>query len=170
MKIKFFTILLCIVLCINLAGCGGAPADEPTVSFDSVPLTAEEQEIIEIMGDDINVISDEDYIHMVSELIYHGASLSGQVFQLEGTLAIDGESMVLYRNLVHGSETATLGIPLRYLEKEIQSGAWVKVVGIVSVAEVDGQQMTVLDIAAIEGLAMPGKMDLEWDGGNTHQH
>ena len=159
-------------MCFALVACGGSePAGtEANAVFDAVPLTEEEAALIEMMGEDIVSVSDEDYIGAVSEIIYHTDAFAGQVVQLEGLLRIDGESMTLYRNLVHGDQVQELGLPLRYLEKEVPTGAWVRVTGIVSAAEVDGQVISVLDIAAIEGLAEVGQFDLEWDGGSTHQH
>lgn len=160
-------------MCIAMAACGGSgePAGTDAIAaFDPVPLTEEEATLIDMMGEDIIPVSDEEYISTVSEIIYHTDAFAGQVFQLEGVLNIDGETMTLYRNLVHGDQTQKLELPLRYLEKEVSSGAWVRITGIVSSAEVDGQTVSVLDIATIEGLAEVGQMDLEWDGGSTHQH
>lgn len=170
---KLTVFLICAAMCIAMAACGGSGepvATDANVAFDPVPLTEEEAAVIEMMAEDINHISDADYISSVSEIIYHTDAFEGQVFQLEGILSIDGESMSLYRNLVHGDQTQKLGLPLRYLEKEVPSGAWVRVTGIVASAEVDGQTVSVLDIAAIEGLSEAGQAELEWDGGSTHQH
>lgn len=156
-----------------MAACGGSETTDATsaaVEYEAVPLTEEEQELIELMGEDVNVVADADYINTISEIMYHGTEFNGLVFQVEGVLNVEGESVSLYRNLVNGKEIQTLGLPLRYLTKELQDGIWVKVTGIVAEAEVDGQMMSVLDIVAIEGFAEAGQMDLEWDGNSTHQH
>lgn len=171
---KLISIVLCIVLCTALAACGSntgngtqqAEAAEK-YSFAAVPLTDEEQEILSLMGNDVTVVSDAEYVSTVAEILYHGKSFEGKVFQLEGTLSLDGEATFLCRNLVGDKETVVLQLPLRYLEKEISSGAWVRVTGIVSVTD-DGH--SVLDLVAIEGFAQQGQANISWDGGEIHQH
>ena len=169
---KLTLFLICAAMCFALVACGGSAPEstEANAVFEAVPLTEEEAELIELMGEDIVSVSDEDYIGTVSEIIYHTDAFAGQVVQVEGLLRIEGDTLTLYRNLVHGDQVQELGLPLRYLEKEVPTGAWVRVTAIVSAAEVDGQKISVLDIAAIEGLAEVGQSDLEWDGGDTHQH
>lgn len=171
MKKRVISILLCIALCAALAACGGngekvaEPAEQ--YSFAAVPLTDEEQEILTLMGDDITTVSDADYVSTVTEILYHGKSFEGMVYQLEGTLSVDGETAIISRNLVSDKETVVLEMPLRYLKKEISSGTWVRVTGIVAVT--DGGQ-SVLDVVAIEGLAQQGQANMSWDGGEIHQH
>lgn len=168
---KVISILLCIALCAALAACGGNPKNgtEPTekYSFAAVPLTEEEQQILTLMGADVTAVSDDDYVSTVTEILYHGKSYEGMVFQLEGTLTMGGETGILSRNLVSDKETKVLELPLRYLKKEISSGAWVRVTGIVSVSDND---QSVLDVVAIEGLAQQGQVDMRWDGGEIHRH
>ena len=171
MKKRVISILLCIALCAALAACGGnaEKAAEPTeqYSFAAVPLTDEEQEIVSLIGDDVIAVSDADYVSTVTEILYHGKSHAGMVFQLEGTLTVDGETAALSRNLVSDKETKVLELPLRYMNKEIGSGAWVRVTGIAAVND-DGQ--SVLDVVAIECLAQQGQANMSWDGGEIHQH
>lgn len=169
---RIISILLCVALCAVLAACGGNTEQKTAesaqkYSFEAVPLTDEEKEIVALMGDDINVVSDADYISTVTEILYHGNSFTGMVYQLEGTLTVDGETVALSRNLVSDKETMVLGLPLRYMNKEIGSGAWVRVTGIVA-ANDDGQ--SVLDVVAIECLAQQGQANMSWDGGEVHQH
>lgn len=172
---RILSILLCAALCLSLAACGGN-GDAPSSAagdaavYDPVPLTEEEEGILEAMGSDVQGISDEDYIATVGELLYHTADYAGQVFQLEGVLFADGETASVYRTLENGDQTQTLGLPLRYLEKEIASGAWVRVTGIVAQGEVDGASATVLDVVAIEALSAYGQDTLPWDGASVHQH
>lgn len=169
---KVISILLCIALCAALAACGGGAGKETQpaakYSFAAVPLTDEEKEIISMMGEDVIVVTDADYVATVVEVLYHGAAHSGKVYQMEGTLTVDGENVTLSRNLVSSKETQTLSLPLRYLEKDIGSGAWVRVTGIVSVDAESGA--SVLDIVAIECLDQQGQANMNWDGGEIHQH
>lgn len=171
---KFVLLLLCVAICASMVACGGGndqpAATETNVIGKEIPLTDEEKEIIELMGDDVLPVSDDEYISVISEIIHHTSQYVGRVYQVEGILTVDGENVTLHRNLVHGKETAVLGLPVRYLTKEIESGSWVRLTAIVAEAEVNGQMMSVLDVVAIEGLAKVGMADMEWDGNSTHQH
>lgn len=165
---KLIAILLSLVLTLALTACGTAESvqtAQPVVA--TVPLTQEESGILEAMGEDVNVIANEDYIHTVAELLYHGDSFSGQVYQLEGSLRKSDEGVFVYRNLVHDGEKTELGLPLRNLEKDVPDGAWVQLTGIVAVDE-DGN--TVLDVVAIVVPAEVGEVDMDWAGGELHQH
>lgn len=171
---RFFYALLCVLLCLSLASCGktatadAAEGQQPT--YEAVPLTEEEQEILELMGSDILMVAEEDYISTMAELIYHTASFTGQVFQIEGVFSSDGENMTVSRTLVNGEQTLVLGLPLRYLNKELVSGSWVRITGIVAEGEVDGRSATVLDVVAAEGLEDIGQENLPWDGSPIHHH
>lgn len=173
---KCILFLLCVVLCVSMVACGGndapaAPAaTEAQIVSEAVPLTDEEKEIIKLMGADVVPVSDEEYISVISEMTYHTADYVGKVYQVDGILTVEGENVTLSRNLVHGDETVVLGLPVRYLTKEIVSGSWVRLTAIVAEAEINGQAMTVLDTVAVEGLAEVGNANLEWDGNSTHQH
>ena len=171
---RIFCACLCILLCLSAAGCcnrvTAEAADGKHPAYEAVPLTDEEKEILELMGSDVNVIAEEDYISMVAELIYHTDSFIGQVFQLEGVFTSDEEGMTVSRNLVNGEQTLVLGLPLQYLHKELVSGSWIRVTGIVSDVEVDGQCTTVLDVVAVEALEAFGNDSLPWDGSPIHHH
>lgn len=171
---RFFCAFLCVLLCLSTVACGkkadaDASKDHQPV-YEAVPLTDEEKEILELMSSDINVVAEEDYISTMAELIYHTANFSGQVFQVEGVFTSDGENMTVSRTLVNGEQTLVLGLPLRYLDKELVSGSWVRVTGIVAEDEVDGQPATVLDVVAVEALEAFGQDNLPWDGSPIHHH
>lgn len=169
---KILLLLLCVVIGVSLIACGNSEpaATETNAVSKAIPLTDEEKELIELMGADVVPVSDDEYISVISEMIYHTSEYVGRVYQVDGILTIDGENVTLSRNLVSSNKTASLGLPVRYLTKEIESGSWVRLTGIVAEAEVNGQMMSVLDVVAIEGLAEVGKADLDWDGNSTHQH
>lgn len=126
--------------------------------------------MLELMEPDIVIVNDENYISAVSEILYHPGAFDGAVYQLEGLLTVDGDSVILSRNLVHGDETRTLDVSLRYLEKEIPNGVWARVTCIVASVEADGNAASVLDIVAIETLPQAGRLNLDWDGESTHHH
>lgn len=179
---KVFCALTCLALCLSMAACvqdtpnpsgTGAPSTEGTSAPSTnpvVPLTQEEQSILEAMGSDINVVSDDKYIETVAELMNHTSDYEGKVYQLEGCLSAHDEHAQVYRTLVNGSQTMTLGLPLRYLEKDIADGSWIRVTAIVAQGEVDGKSTTVLDVVAIEAPEKVGQVELPWDGGDIHSH
>lgn len=173
---KFFCVFLCVVFCLSLVACGEKADDTPKSDGDikevheEIPLTEEEKGILEAMGSDVNVIPDEEYIETISEMRYHTADYIGRVYQVEGIFASDDEGISVYRKLINGDETETLGISLRYLEKEIPDGAWIRITGIVAEDEADDESAAVLDVVAIEALAEYGQADLQWNGFYEHQH
>lgn len=173
---RMICVFLCGLLCLPLAACGGnaettsTSAGDRQVTYEEVPLTEEEKSILEAMGSDVNIIANEDYRTTVSELIYHTSSFVGTVYQLEGVFSLDGEEASVFRTLVNGEQTQILGLPLRYLEKEIDNGAWIRVTGIVAEGERNGETGTVLDVVAIETLPEYGQANLQWDGSSIHQH
>lgn len=132
-------------------------------------LTDEEKEILEMMGEDIIIVSEEEYASVVSELQFHTGEFNGKVYQFEGVFTADGDTSRISRTLVHDGEKTECGLPLAYLTKEIESGSWVRVTGIVNAGEADGETKNVLEVVAIEVLAEEGKAELEWDGA-AHQH
>lgn len=166
---KFVCAVLCLALCLPITACAEQKTDTPEPS-ETVALTEEEQGILEAIGSDIHVVAEEDYISTIAEMIYHTAEYAGQVYQLEGVLSVEGDSVQLYRTLVSEEETLVLGLPLRYLEKDIADGAWVRVTAIVSQDESGEEPTAVLDVVAIESLAEAGQAELAWDGGEIHQH
>lgn len=174
MQKKCMRVLLCLLLCLSMAACGGkeqpASTHDHQPTYQIVSLTDQEKEILKAMGKDVQVISDADYASMVTELIYHTDSYLGTVYQLEGVFSIDGENGFVYRTLVNGEQTQILGLPLDCLYKQIDDGAWIRVTGIVDEDLSDGHHSTVLDVVAIETLATYGQDELKWDGSPVHQH
>lgn len=190
---KVFCLLFSIVMCLSFAACGGtnesnaevaettavetAPVEateasaefEPAV-YEEVSLTEDEAMILEAMGSDVNVVAEDAYVETVAELIYHTSEYVGTVYQVEGIFSIDGEDMSVYRILENGDEIQNLGLPVRYLEKDIVNNAWVRLTGVVASAEVNGENVTVLDIVAIEALPEYGQTHIQWDGSAVHQH
>ncbi len=170
---KIICAVICLALCMPVTACAGkwTNASEPTsASAETVALTDEEKGILEAIGSDIHVVSDEDYIKTIAEMMYHTADYAGQVYQLEGVLSVKEDSVQIYRTLASEDETMTLGLPLRYLEKDIADGSWVRVTAIVAQDETAGQPTAILDIVAIESLAEAGEAELAWDGEEIHQH
>lgn len=163
---KKVTALLCAaVLVVLCASCASKP--------DVISLTREEKGILKKMGDDIQVISETDYPAMVTELQAHIGEYSGQVYQLEGvftTTDLNGEETpFIYRTLVHDGEQTQCGLPIRYLEKEVPEGSWVRISAIINSFEYGGETYTTLETVAVETPEETGSAELEWDGiGHSH--
>lgn len=163
---KKVTALLCVAaLVILCVGCASKP--------DVISLTREEKEILKKMGDDVHVISEADYPSMVTELQAHIGEYSGQVYQLEGvftTTDLNGEETpFVYRTLLHDGEQTQCGLPIRYLEKELPEGSWIRISGIINSFEYGGEIYTTLETVAVETPEETGSAELEWDGiGHTH--
>ena len=171
-------------MAILCAACSSAPsdagspsdADAPSdVSSPSgvIPLTEDEVEILELMGEDVQVISEEEYPEMVTELQAHIGEFDGQVFQLEGTFTtteLNGdETPFVYRTLVHDGEKTQCGLPIRYLQKELPEGSWIRISAIINSFEYGGESYTTLEAVEVETLAEPGSAELDWDGvGHSH--
>lgn len=169
MKLKQFTAAVCACLLLTLAGCGESAA-ETTV----VPITDREQNILDQMGDDVHPVSDEIWGETVSELQAHCGEFTGEVYQLEGILRasmiLNGvDTPYLYRTMVNGGEKTGLGMPLKYLTKEIPDGAWVRVTAIINGGDYGGETLTTLEVVAIETLAEAGAAELTWSG-PSHSH
>ncbi len=168
---KVVCAVICLALCMPIAACAEKQTEETTkAASEAVALTEEEQGILEAIGSDIHVVSDEDYIKTVAEMMYHTAEYAGQVYQLEGILSVKEDSIQLCRTLVSEDETMTLGLPMRYLEKEIADGSWVRVTAIVAQDDSGEEPVAVLDVVAIESLTEAGQAEMAWDGSEIHQH
>lgn len=175
---------ICVLACLLLSACGGskdkvasdstqnAAANSKDTENDeaTLSLTEEEEDILEQMGEDVNVVTDETYAETVTELVYHVGSFSGQVYQLQGVYSVENGASYVSRTLEHDGEETFCGLPLEYLEKEIPDGSWVEVTGIVGESEIDGSEVTVLQVVAIEVLEEQGEETLPWDGAASHQH
>jgi uncharacterized membrane protein YcgQ (UPF0703/DUF1980 family) len=156
---KITAIVLCALLVLSaLSGCGSS----------RVTLTEEETNILEMMGDDVHAVADADYAEVVTELQDNADEFTGEVYQLEGiytTTTINGEeSPYVYRTLVNGDEKTECGLPLKYLEKDLPDGAWIRVSGIVNSGEFQDLSCTVLEVVAVESLDETGQTELTWNG------
>lgn len=180
MKRKRFTAAVaaavCVFLLLTLAACGGPAektADETAAEATFVPLNDREQNILDQMGDDVQPVTDEIWGETVSELQAHCDEFTGEVYQLEGifraSMSINGvDTPYVYRTMVNSGEKTELGMPLKYLTKELADGTWVRVTAIVNGSEYGGTTFTTLEVVAIETLAEAGEAELSWDGPSHH--
>ncbi|MCI8373090.1 MAG: hypothetical protein HFI75_12010 [Lachnospiraceae bacterium] len=168
--------ILCTALSLSLAACSSADekresqAKTKSRTQTSIPLDKEEKELLEKVEDDIHVVTDDTYIETMIELISHTSQFSGQLYQMEGSYLSEGGVSYISRTLVNGNERSRLSLPLNYLNKSFLSGTWIKVTGIVSEGEVNGEQGTILEVLAVEAPSETGLEELPWDGSLEHQH
>lgn len=164
MKLKRFTAAVCACfLLAALTGCGKEAVQT------EVPLTDREQNILDQMGDDVHPVDDGAWGETVSELQAHCDEFTGEVYQLEGifraSMTINGvDTPYVYRTMVNGGEKTELGMPLKYLTKELADGAWVRVTAIINGSEYGDETLTTLEVVAIETLAEAGTAELTWSG------
>lgn len=137
---------------------------------DTGILTADEEEILSLLEEDITVITDETYAEIV-EMQYHPEEFTGKVYQLEGvyTMEHNGDTPYIYRTLVNGKEEIFCGLPLVYSDKNMEEGTWVKATGIVNVHEIEGENQIAFEIVAIQSMEESGNLLLEWSG-SEHTH
>lgn len=142
-----------------------ASVSQPT---EAIPLTEEETGILEAMGEDVNVVTEAEYPTTVTEMNHHTAQYAGQVYQLEGvytTTTINGvDTPYVYRTLVNGEEKTVCGLPMKYLEKDLADGSWIRVTAIINSGDFDGETCTVAEVVAVETLAEAGQAELQWSG------
>lgn len=160
---RIICLLFFCVIGVSLFSCG-------MNSKKAVPLSKDEEELIEMVEDDMNIVTDDSYVDTVGELLYHTDQFSGQIYQLEGVYSVEEDQAYLSRTLINGEEKTICSIPLKYLQKDIEPNSWIRVTGIINQGEVDGENKTVLEVVAIEALAKQGKAELSWNGSFEHQH
>ncbi len=154
-KVIIFTIISIIaMLC---CGCRSTTYDtDPITSHDVITLTNEESEIIEAMGNDIQKVSADDYHTVVSAINSHLHDYVGKVYQIDGNYTIQdmhGENSPYIVNIVkNDSQEKIIGLPLRYLEKEISEGTAIRVTAIIGEESHDGHAHAVLEVVAIESV------------------
>lgn len=178
---KWITRMFAAALVFSAVSCAGAASEESSKvlaseqeteaesgseTADSAALTENEEELIALLADDIQEITDEDYAELVPEIQYHLDRFSGQVYQIEGVYTEEyaEETPYIYRTLVNGEEETICGLPLYYVDKEIPEGSWIRVTGIVNVHEAGEEMVNALEVMAIQTLEEEGEAVLEWNG------
>ena len=170
---KSILIAVSAVLCFSMAACSKKETgknEKTTKNTYQIPLNEDEKELLDAVDEDIHVVTDDNYIDTLVELISHTDEYSGQIYQIEGTFTNDGEVPYVSRELVSDEEKAVLGLPLMYLTKDMQLSTWVRVTGIVNEGEVGGESQTVLEVIAIESIPETGQAQLPWEGNFEHHH
>ena len=110
---------------------------------------AADEELLDLVKDDINVVSQDDYAEVVRDIKEHVEKYSGQIYQMEGFYAKeDGMSYII------GAREGEAGerLPLRYLTQELDEGARVKITGVISEGDSENEQDTgaALEVVVLE--------------------
>lgn len=138
-------VVLCILVGIMLtvAGCS-------VKSSKNLDLSEDEEEMIELIGDDVNAVSKDDFVTVISDITENPEDYTGKVYEFDGmyttTDSEDGDKPYLYQMV----DDEKLGIQMRYATKEVDEGEWIHVTGVISVEEHDGHSHTFLDVVAME--------------------
>lgn len=165
---KFLKIILSVSICISVAACGSVQPqnissgetetlDEKTTDGTETqgenqkPLLdadASDEELLEVLKDDIHIVSNDAYEETVAELMEHTDAHSGQLYQLEGIYMADNQDAYL-TSLAGGGENR---LPLKYLTADIEDGEPIRVTGIVNQDEKDGKMVAALEVIVTEPL------------------
>lgn len=154
-KILIITILLLVAfLCI---GCNPTPKGDDIDRDDtSITLSQDEIDILEAIRADINVVDSDDYVAVLTSIIAHTHDYIGQVYQIEGNYSLQDvhgeETPYISKNVTIDGEERILGLPLRYLEKEVAENMSIRVTAIVNQEDHDGHSHAVLEVIAIESV------------------
>ena len=153
------TIIFTIIFIIAMLSCGCSSTTYDSISINShnvITLTDEESEILEAMGDDIQKISADDYQTVISDINLHLHDHVGKVYQLDGSYTVQdmhGESTPYIINIIENDgEKSIIGLPLRYLEKEVAENTAIRVTAIIGEENHDGHTHAVLEVVAIESV------------------
>lgn len=119
-------------------------------STSDLSITEDEQELLDLVQDDINVVTDDTFVSTIDGIYHNLEDYQGKIYEIEGVYASGDSTPYLYRTIVSNDNEVTLSIPLQYLQKEIPDNSWTKIYGIVSTAEIDGETVPVLEVVAAE--------------------
>ena len=100
---------------------------------------ATDEELLELVKDDINVVSQDDYAEVIRDIKEHVEKYSGQIYQLEGFFTKkDGAPYITDAQEGEAGER----LPLRYLTQEPDEGARLKITGVIGEGGSENEQDT----------------------------
>jgi len=145
--------LLVGMLC---CGCNSTSDEQNIPEYEAISLTQEEEDILAAMGADIQTIANSEFAANITAITEHTHDYIGQVYQFEGTYSmqdVHGENTpYLIQKVTNDGNETEVGLPLRYLEKDVVEGTPVRVTAIVGVEDHDGHTHAVLEVVAIESI------------------
>lgn len=147
-----------LVLGLLLCGCN-TTSDAP--QYETITLTQEEEDVLQAMKADIHVVDSNSFADTVAAIAEHTADYTGQVYQLEGVYSLQdvhGESTpYLMQNNAADEKVNAVGLPLLYLEKDVEENAPIRVTAIVGAQDHDGHSHAVLEVVAVESVPADGQ-------------
>lgn len=174
MSKKILALFLCMVLGFSLISCSSPDKQEPSENTkkeeeqkeDDTPkpildADATDEELLELVDEDIHVVTDDDYIETINDIKKNTDKYSGQLYQIEGTWVEKDGTSYISRTVVDGEDKKELSLPLVYMNKDLEEGAWIKVTGVINTGEVDKKTVAVLEAVVVEPLETQGQAELQ---------
>ncbi len=115
---------------------------------------------MELLGDEVNLVTDGSYIELISDFKKHTENYSGKIYQIEGAYHMEDGIPYITRTVVDGDEKFVQGMPLKYLPSEPQEGDWIQVTGVINEGEIGGETMALLEVVILKPLEVQGQAEL----------
>lgn len=121
---------------------------------------ATDEELLGALGDEVNVVTDDNYIEMVTDFKEHVEAHSGKIYQIEGTYHVENGVPYVARIIVDGDSRTVTGVPLKYLTSEPEEGEWIQVTGVINEGEVEGEKTALLEVVILQSLEAQGQAEI----------
>ena len=139
----------------------GEETGEPEPLLDA---DATDEELLDVLKEDIHVVTDDDYIAMVKAFTEETDEYTGDIYQLEGLYTTENGFPYITRTVVDGDSKTASGMPLKYVDEKLEEGAWIRITGIVNYGEVNGENRAVLETVVLEVMEEQGQAELSAHG------
>lgn len=124
-----------------------AQSDSKTQEEPVLEAGASDEELLEVLKDDIHVVTEEEFHDTATGILERTAEYMGQIYQLEGVLKMDGTALCL----AHDAEEDSPLLPLKYLKPDFKEGDKVRITGIAS-QDTESDDAAVLEVVVAEAL------------------
>lgn len=108
---------------------------------------ASDEELLEVLKDDIHVVSDAEFHDIATGILERTAEYTGKIYQLEGVLKMDGATLCL----AHDTEDDAPLLPLKYLKSNFKEGDTVRITGIAN-QDTESDSTAVLEVIVAQAL------------------
>ena len=124
-----------------------AQSDSKTQEEPVLEAGASDEELLEVLKDDIHVVTEEEFHDTATGILERTAEYTGQIYQLEGVLKMDGTALCL----AHDAEEDSPLLPLKYLKPDFKEGDKVRITGIAS-QDTESDDAAVLEVVVAVAL------------------
>ncbi len=124
-----------------------AQSDSKTQEEPVLEAGASDEELLEVLKDDIHVVTEEEFHDTATGILERTAEYTGQIYQLEGVLKMNGTALCL----AHDAEEDSPLLPLKYLKPDFKEGDKVRITGIAS-QDTESDDAAVLEVVVAEAL------------------